>query len=145
MKSFLLFIALVCAVAFSSGSAPSVSNAAANAATKESAVIKFDRPVKLMGVTLKGNYLFVHDDQAMARGEACTFVYRGEAENPRNLVVSFHCTPAERGKVANFTVRTLLTSPEQYELREFQFAGSTEAHLVPVSQHAAHVSIAPLD
>jgi len=97
--------------------------------------MKFDQPVKLMGATLKGEYLFVHDDEAMARGEACTFVYKGEAENPNNLVVSFHCTPAVRGKVDYFTVRTLLTSPGQYELREFQFRGSTEAHLVPVSQH----------
>jgi hypothetical protein len=132
MKSFLLFIALLCAVTLSSSSAPSVTNAA-NAAKKERAVVKFDQPVKLMGVTLKGQYLFVHDDEAMARGEACTFVYKGEAENPNNLVVSFHCTPAARGKADYFTVRTLLTSPGQYELREFQFSGSTEAHLVPVS------------
>ena len=91
----------------------------------------FSQPVKLMGVTLKGEYLFVHDDEAMARGEACTFVYKGNAEIAKNLVASFHCTPAERGKVAHFTVRTLLASPGQYELRELQFAGSTEAHLVP--------------
>jgi hypothetical protein len=144
MKSFLLFIALLCAVALSSSSAISVTNAA-NAAKKERAVMKFDQPVKLMGVTLKGEYLFVHDDEAMARGEACTFVYKGFAEIPKKLVVSFHCTPAARGKVDNFTVRSLLTSPGQYELREFQFSGSTEAHLVPVTQHEAHVTIAPLD
>jgi hypothetical protein len=131
MKSFLLFIAFLCAVSLSSSSAPSVTNAA-NAANKDRAVMKFNEPVKLMGVMLKGEYLFVHDDAAMARGEACTFVYKGVAELPDKLVVSFHCTPAERAKVANFTVRTLLISPGQYELREFQFAGSTEAHLVPV-------------
>lgn len=132
MKSFLLFIALLCAVTLSSSSAPSVSNAA-NAVKKERAVMTFNQPVNLMGVTLKGEYLFVHDDEAMARGEACTFVYKGIAEIPAKLVVSFHCTPAARAKVASFTVRTLLTSPEQYEqLREFQFAGSSEAHVVPV-------------
>jgi hypothetical protein len=137
MKSFLLFAALLCAVILSSSSATSVTNAA-NSAMKERAVIKFDQPVKLMGATLKGAYLFVHDDEAMARGEACTFVYKGEAENARNLVLSFHCTPAARGRVNNFTVRSLLTSLGQYELREFQFSGSSEAHLVPVSQHEAH-------
>ena len=131
MKSFLLLIALLCAATLSSSSAPSVANAA-NAAKKERAVMKFDQPIKLKGVTLKGEYLFVHDDAAMARGEVCTFVYKGEAEIPDKLVASFHCTPAERAKVANFTVRTLLTSPGQNELREFQFAGRTEAHLVPV-------------
>lgn len=102
--------------------------------------MKFNQPVKLMGLTLKGEYLFVHDDLAMARGEACTFVYKGVAEIPDKLVVSFHCTPAERDKVANFTVRTLMTSPGQYEVREFQFGGSTESHLVPmpVNHDPAH-------
>ena len=135
MKSFLLFIALLCAVALSSGSAPSAANAvnAGNAAKRERAVVKFNQPVKVMGVTLKGEYLFVHDDEAMARGGACTFVYKGVAEIPNKLVVSFHCTPAPRAKVDSFTVRTLLTSPGQSELREFQFGGSVETHLVPVS------------
>lgn len=131
MKSFLLFIALLCAVTLSTSSTPSVTNAA-NAAKTERAVMKFNQPVKLMGLTLKGEYLFVHDDLAMARGEACTFVYKGNAEIPSKLVVSFHCTPVERAKVANFTVRTELTSPGHYELKEFQFGGSTESHLVPM-------------
>ncbi|MEK6282962.1 MAG: hypothetical protein AABN95_21600 [Acidobacteriota bacterium] len=137
MKGFLLFVALLCAVLLSNSSAPSVTNAA-NAAKKERAVVTFYQPVKLMTATLKGEYLFVHDDEAMARGEACTFIYKGKAETANKLVVSFHCTPAARGRVNNFTVRSLLTSPEQYELREFQFSGSSEAHLVPVAQHEAH-------
>jgi uncharacterized cupredoxin-like copper-binding protein len=144
MKSFLLFLAFLCAVTLSSSSASSVSNAAI-AAKKERAVMKFTQPVTLMGKTLNGEYLFVHDDAAMARGEACTFVYKGVVENPDKLVVSFHCTPAERAKAASFTVRTALISPGQVEVREFQFAGSTETHLVPVSQHAAYVTIASLD
>lgn len=130
MKSFLLFIALICAVTLSS-SAASTGTTAANAAKKERAVMNFNQPVKLMGVTLKGQYLVVHDDLAMARGEACTFVYKGSAEVQSKLVLSFHCTPAERAKVASFTFRTSSASG-QTELREFQFAGSSEAHLVPV-------------
>lgn len=144
MKSFLLFIALVCAVTLSSSSTPSVTSAA-NIVKKDRAVMTFNQPVKLMGVTLKGEYLFVHDDAAMARGEACTFVYKGVADIPDKLVISFHCTPVERTKVASFTVRTLLTSPGQTELTEFQFAGSAEAHLVPVTQHVAYVTIASLN
>lgn len=132
MKSFLLFIAFLCAVMLSTSSAPSVTNAA-NAAKKERAVMQFNQPVKLMGLTLKGEYLIVHDDAAMARGEACTFVYKGVAEIPDKLVVSFHCTPVRRAKVANFTARTLLNSSGENELSEFQFAGSTESHLVPVA------------
>jgi hypothetical protein len=143
MKKFLLFLAILSVVTLISSSAPSVTTAA-NAAIKEKAVVTFDYTVTLMGVPLKGEYLFVHDDAAMARGEACTFVYRGLNETAKNLVVSFHCTPAARAKASGFSVRTLLVAPGQYELREFQFAGSTEAHLVPVSQHAEHVSIALL-
>ena len=130
MKSFLVFIALICAVTLSS-TAASTSTNAANAAKKERAVMNFNQPVKLMGLTLKGEYLFVHDDLAMARGEACTFVYKGSAETQSKLVLSFHCAPVERTKVASFTFRTTLVSG-QSELTEIQFAGSSEAHLVPV-------------
>ena len=83
MKSFLLFIAFLCAVTLSSSSTPSVTNAA-NAVKKERAVMKFNQPVTLMGRTLKGEYLIVHDDLAMARGEACTYVYEGVAEVQRS-------------------------------------------------------------
>ncbi|MGH3851012.1 MAG: hypothetical protein ACRDRT_15175 [Pseudonocardiaceae bacterium] len=130
MKSILLLIALVCAVTLSSSSTSSLSSAA-GVAKKERAVMQFNEPVILMDVTLKGEYLFVHDDAAMALVEACTFVYKGVAADPKKLVVSFHCTPAERAKVANFTVRTSLLSPGLSELKEFQFGGSTKAHLVP--------------
>ena len=61
----------------------------------------------------------------------CTFVYKGVGETPDKLVISFHCLPEARNKVANFTVRTDQVSPGISEVREIQFAGSTEAHLVP--------------
>ena len=48
MKSFLLSIALLCAVTLTSSSAPSGTNAA-NAAKKERATITFSQPVILMG------------------------------------------------------------------------------------------------
>src|SRR6185503_4389781 len=108
MKSFVLTIALLGAITLTSSSAPTVTNAA-NAANKVRAVTTFNRPVKLMDITLQGTYLFVHDDAAMARGEGCTSVYKGEAENPNNLVVSFHCTPATRARADYFTVRTVPT------------------------------------
>ena len=143
MKNFLLFVALLFVVTLSSSSAPFLTNAA-NTAVKEKATIKFNYNVTLMDVPLKGEYLFVHDEAAMARGEACSYVYKGLTELPENLVISFHCTPVERAKAGSFIVRTLEVSPGQYELREFQFAGSTEGHLVPVSQHAEHVNLAPM-
>jgi len=103
---------------------------------KERAVANFDQPVKLLDVVLEGEYLFVHDDAAMMRGEMCTFVYKGVMETPDKLVISFHCIPKSRTKVASFTVRTNQVSPGITEVREIQFAGSTEAHLVPTRQGA---------
>lgn len=131
MRKLLLFVALIGVVALIA--MPGAVTNAGNSQKRESATMKFREPVKLMGVTLKGEYLFVHDDAAMARGEACTYVYKGTSENASALVLSFHCMPAERAKVKNFTVRTLAVSPVLTEIREFQFSGSTEAHQVPAT------------
>src|SRR5205823_8177203 len=90
MKSLLLLVGLLFAVTLSSSS--SVASKAAPA-KKQRAVMTFATPVKLQGVMLKGEYLFVHDDAAMANGETCTFVYKGTVETPSNLVVKFACTP----------------------------------------------------
>jgi hypothetical protein len=129
MKSLFLFVALLCAVVLSSSS--SSLSKAPTAGHKQKAVMQFNEPVRLHGVVLKGEYLFVHDDAAMMRGEACTFVYKGAAEVPDRLVVSFHCVPAQRRKAEQFTVRTTELSPGVTELCEFQFGGDTESHLVP--------------
>ena len=131
MKRLLLFTALLCAVMLIGIQTPSFTSAA-ETAKKERAKMTFDQPVTMMGVTLKGDYLFVHDDAAMARGDACTYVYKGNAERRNNLVISFHCNPKERSKAKHFITRTLKNSLGQYQLTEFQFAGSTEGHLVPI-------------
>ncbi|MCM3870669.1 MAG: hypothetical protein ND895_08255 [Pyrinomonadaceae bacterium] len=144
MKSLLLFIAFLCALTLTTSSAPPVTNAA-NAAQRERAVVQFTEPVTLMGETLKGEYLFVHDDAAMVRGDACTYIYQGNSDVPERLVVSFHCIPVPRRTVARFTVRTMPISPGLSVVTEYQFVGSSEAHLVPGSPHIAHVPIVPLD
>jgi len=128
MKSWILLASLFCAVALSSTA--SVASKATGDMKKQKATMQFTQPVMLRGVVLKGEYLFVHDDAAMMRGEACTFVYKGNAEVSSKLVISFHCTPAERLKVQSFTVRTEEIAGLT-QLREFQFGGDTEAHLVP--------------
>jgi hypothetical protein len=139
MKVLLLFTALLSVVILSNNWGPYTTTAAA---LKEKAVFKFEGNVTLMDVPLKGEYLFVHDDAAMVRGEACTYVYKGLEEKPENLVVYFHCTPRVRAIAEEFVVRTLEVAPGRFEVREFQFAGSPEGHLVPISQHAEHVTIA---
>lgn len=143
MKSFLLLAGLLCALTLSSSSVPSVSSA--GVARRQRAETTFALPVQLMGVTLQGDYLFVHDDEAMVRGEACTFVYKGLNEKPNNLVATFHCVPAARNQVVYFTVRSSLNEMGQLELTEYQFAGSTEAHLVPAHQHDVHIAGMPLN
>jgi hypothetical protein len=132
MKTLFLLMALLFAVTLSSSSA--VVSKAAPEGKKQKAVTQFSQPVRLMGVVLKGEYLFVHDDAAMMRGEACTFVYKGNAEVASKLVLSFHCTPAQRLKVDSFTVRLEDTAPGITELREFQFGRETEAHVVPLTK-----------
>lgn len=129
MKSLFLLAALLLAVTLSSAS--SVASKASPDGHKQRAIVQFNQPVQLQGVTLKGEYLFVHDDAAMMRGEACTFIYKGNVATASKLVLSFHCTPAERARVKSFTVRLVQVAPGVSELREFQFDGDTEAHLAP--------------
>ena len=131
MKSLLLLVALLFAVAFSSSTAVT-SKASANP-KKQKSVVQFNDPVRLMGVTLKGTYLFVHDDTLMAAGQECTYVYKGDAEIASKLVVKFHCTPTQRTKVDSFVVRTELVGGVN-ELREYQFPGETESHMAPLGK-----------
>ena len=114
---------------------------AATETRKQKAVTQFPNPVTVQGVVLKGEYLFVHDNAAMDRGEACTFIYKGIAEAPDKLVTSFHCTHVQRSMVKHFTTRTLETAPGHMELREFQFSGETAGHAVPVTTMTAVVPL----
>src|SRR5215510_377088 len=99
MKIMLLSFALIFSFAVSSASTATVPGVT-NLAQKERATTNFDKPVNLLGVELKGEYLFVHDNAAMMRGEACTFVYKGKAEVPESLILTFHCTHESRKKAA---------------------------------------------
>jgi hypothetical protein len=128
MKTLLLFVTLICAVVLTS---TSLAYDKSPAARKQKATAQFNQPVVVQGVTLKGEYLFVHDDAAMMRGEACTRVYKGSAEIAGNLVVEFHCVPIQRAKANYFVVRTIQRADGVSELNEYQFKGETEAHGTP--------------
>ena len=100
----------------------------ADAKKNERATIEFTQTVKLLNVVLKGEYLIVHDEAMMAKGADCTYLY----DRSGKLVVSFHCTPVERPKADRFRVVTRRLDPSGLgEIKEIQFAGSTEAHQVP--------------
>ena len=116
-------------------------SAAATDMQKRTAVTEFANPVTVQGVVLKGKYLFVHDDAAMNRGDACTFIYRGEAEVRDNLVVSFHCIHVERAKAKNFVWRSRETGGGIVEVLEFQFSGETAGHGVPTAGKTAVVPL----
>jgi len=98
----------------------------------EKATVQFDEPVKLLNVILKGEYLFVHDEGKMARGEDCTYVYNYSNGKQGDLVVSFHCIPVACQKADHFTITVnLQPGTNLMELSEFRFAGSEEGHKVP--------------
>jgi hypothetical protein len=139
MKTLVFVSVVFCALIL--GSVTSTSTAATGD-QKQKAVARFDRPVTLQGVVLKGTYLFVHDDAAMNRGEACSYIYKGELAVKDKLVVSFHCTHVERTKAAHFVLRTVDTPSGMPELREFQFSGETASHAVPAPAPTGVVTLA---
>jgi hypothetical protein len=107
----------------------------AGAPKQQRAVVEFNEPVKLLNVILKGEYLFVHDDEKMAQGLDCTYIYQHSGGKQGKLVVSFHCIPVERTKSDAFTV--LLSGYDAAtglpEVTEYRFPGETEGHKVPLA------------
>jgi hypothetical protein len=124
--------ALILGAAIIAGSAIAFA-AEARVLENERAVVVFNERVKLLDVFLHGEYLFIHDDERMAQGDACLYVYRQEKGQPDKLVVSFHCIPVARAKVDRFRVIvTNRNTPfDVNEIEEIQFAGSLKAHKVP--------------
>ena len=137
MKTLVFISVVLCMLIL--GSVSWKSEAATNV-QKRKAVTVFANPVTVQGVVLKGKYLFVHDDAAMNRGEACTYIYKGAAEVRDNLVVSFHCIHVERKMAKNFILRSRETAAGT-ELLEFQFNGETGAHGVPISPNTEVVPL----
>lgn len=129
MKTLIFVSVVLCTLILGS---LSWNTTAATEVQKRKAVTNFDNPVLVQGVVLKGRYLFVHDDAAMSRGEACSYIYKGEAERRDKLVASFHCIHVEREKANHFIFRSREIAPGTMELIEFQFSGETAAHGVPL-------------
>ena len=77
MKRFVLISSMILgALAVGAGLWPSVrGNAAPH---RESAIVEFTQTVRLQNVLLRGQYLIVHDEELMARGEPCTYIFHGD-------------------------------------------------------------------
>jgi len=124
----LISVAIVCSVSSLSAAPPE----------KEMAVVNITDKTKLLKATLLGRYIFVHDNSKMTKDAPCFYVYEysedpsGKPEvKPEKLVLSFHCLPIERSKPDQIVLTYGMLSPDLFELREIQFAGSTEGHRVP--------------
>lgn len=139
MKTLVFCTVVVCTLIFGGVSWTST---AATDVQKRKAVTEFRNPVSVHGVVLEpSKYLFVHDDAAMSRGDACTYIYKGEAEMRHKLVASFHCVHVERARAKNFILRWRETTPGIVELVEFQFSGETASHAVPTG---GNIAVVPL-
>lgn len=92
--------------------------------------VNFRDPVLVGGKVLMGWYYIEHDDDRMARGEPCTYIY--DLNALREPVVTFHCTHLERGPAPMATiVLTPTVNPAIKALAEFQFSNDTASHGVP--------------
>jgi hypothetical protein len=95
-------------------------------------IVNFQEPVLVKGQFVMGKVLIVHDNARMARGEPCTTFYRFDTAGPKEELVSFHCTPKKTGAAATTTFTTVSSEPGCKRLVEYQIAGDTEAHGIPI-------------
>ena len=102
-------------------------------AKKQWAITHLMNPVLIKNTIVMGAVLIVHDSEKMARGEACTTFYRFKpGGGPQEELVSFHCQPRRASAVETTTLTKVSTEPGCARLIEYQIAGDTEAHGVPI-------------
>ena len=93
----------------------------------------FQRPVMVGRHILQGRYVIEHDNDRMARGEPCTYIYA--YDDRTKPVVAFHCTHLERDRQGkNTVVLATISDGSMQLLQEFQFAGETASHGVPTER-----------
>jgi hypothetical protein len=127
--SLLLLLFGAGAVATSAGPAPA----------RQWAVTYLQEPTLIGSTIVQGPVLFVHDEEQMARGGPCTTVRLFDpGRGPSETIASFHCIPTRRAPVRTFTIRTRPNVSDGIGcvLTEFQFAGDSEGHGVPMSANA---------
>ena len=109
---------------------------------RDVAVVDLTEKTKVQKEILLGRYIFVHDDEAKAKGEPCFLVYKysedakGQPEiRPENLLLSCHCQRVDGGKAPQIVLTYTMVPGETdlFEIKEVQFAGSTAVHRLPKS------------
>ena len=111
-----------------------------SASARQWAIVYLQEPTLIGSTIVQGPVIFTHDEAKMARGEPCTTVQLFEpGQGPAEPIASFHCTPVRRAPVHAFTIRTRPNTQDGFGcvLTEYQFAGDSEGHGVPVTG-AAH-------
>ena len=119
--------------------AGAVTTSAGSAPRRQSAVIYVSQPTLIGSTIVQGPVLFVHDEERMARGEPCTTIRLFEpGSGPTESLVSFHCIPTRRPVARAFTIRTRPNTADGFGcvLTEYQFAGDSEGHGVPLPANA---------
>jgi hypothetical protein len=119
--------------------AGAVTTTAGSAPKRQSAVVYLSEPTLIGSTIVQGPVLFVHDEERMARGEPCTTIRLFEPGNgPTESLVSFHCIPTRRPTARAFTLRTRPNTTDGFGcvLTEYQFAGDSEGHGVPLPANA---------
>ena len=107
----------------------------ASAGGRRWAIVYLAEPTLIGSTIVQGPVLFVHDDEALARGEPCTSVRLFVPEKgPVDEIASFHCIRVERPAAGRFTLRTRPNTEAGFGcvLTEYQFAGDREGHGVPL-------------
>jgi len=101
---------------------------------RQSLVALFQRPTKVGDRILLGRYIIEHDNDRMARGEACTHIY--SVSDPRLPVVAFHCTHLTRPRTDKSVVelRSLGDPSGMRVMTAFTFSGETAGHGVPTER-----------
>ena len=90
----------------------------AQSQSKEVAVVEITDKLKLEDKILQGTYIFEHDDERMARGEPCMYIYTSNKGKPGDKVASFHCTPVERPVAKNVVISVAMTpDPDVWRLK----------------------------
>jgi hypothetical protein len=126
MRSRIIVGALLLVGAFSAATLATTS------ATKQWSIVNFPDPLQVANELVMGPVLIVHDDVKMAEGEPCTTFYRFDPKRgPQEALVSFHCTPVQRGVAATTTFTVVPKANGCKRLVEYQIAGDAEGHGIP--------------
>lgn len=92
-------------------------------------VVWFNQPVRIGNNLLQGRYVIEHDNDRMAAGGPCTYIYTWEDQVVP--VVAFHCVHLDRPGVDKTTVVLSTGSDGFKRLVEFQFPGDAGGHGMP--------------